>query len=95
MASAKWKELIGKPDKINDLILKTKADLKERSDNISYSWLQISYHLEREREDGGGVRLELDVQGQGDGGILNVAGQGRWGIFKIVQFSWTSYVYCH
>ena len=33
-ASAKWKEAKGKPDKINGLILKTKADLKERPDNI-------------------------------------------------------------
>ena len=34
LASAKWKEVYGKPDKINALILKTKADLKERPDNI-------------------------------------------------------------
>ena len=34
MASAKWKEVNRKPDKINELKLKTKADLKERLDNI-------------------------------------------------------------
>ena len=28
-ASAKWKEVKGKPGKINELVLKTKADLKE------------------------------------------------------------------
>ena len=33
-ASAKWKEVKGKPDKINELILKMKANLKEGSDNI-------------------------------------------------------------
>ena len=33
-ASAKWKEIKGKPDKINGLILKTKADLKEGPNNI-------------------------------------------------------------
>ena len=33
-ASAKWKEVKGKPDKINELILRTKADLKEGIDNI-------------------------------------------------------------
>ena len=34
LASAKWKEVNGKQDKINELILKTKTDLKERPDNI-------------------------------------------------------------
>ena len=33
-ASAKTKKVNGNPDKINELILKTKADLKERPDNI-------------------------------------------------------------
>ena len=33
-ASAKWKEVKGNPDKINELILKRKADLKEGLDNI-------------------------------------------------------------
>ena len=35
LASAKWQEVKGKPKKINELILKTKAELKERPDNIS------------------------------------------------------------
>ena len=34
LASAKWKEVNGKPDMINELTLKTKADLKERPDNM-------------------------------------------------------------
>ena len=34
VALAKWKKINGKPDKINELILKTKANLKERPDNI-------------------------------------------------------------
>ena len=33
-ASAKLKEVKGKPDKINELILKTKAKLEEGPDNI-------------------------------------------------------------
>ena len=33
-ASAKWKEVKGKPDKVNEMILKTKVDLKEGPDNI-------------------------------------------------------------
>ena len=51
----------GKPDKINELILKTKTDL----------------HEEPDIEDGSGC-LKLDVQGQGDGIILDVDGSG-WG----------------
>ena len=33
-ASAKYKQVKGKPHKINELILKTKADLNEGPDNI-------------------------------------------------------------
>ena len=33
-ASAKWKDVKGKSDKINELTLKTKGDLKEGPDNI-------------------------------------------------------------
>ena len=32
-ASAKWTKVKGKPDKINELILKTKADLKKGPDS--------------------------------------------------------------
>ena len=91
LASAKWKEVNGKPDKINDLILKTKADLRERPDkHISHPWIMFffwltGYHLEREGE--GGVRLKFDVQDQGGGRILDVAVQGGWGVLKIGQFS--------
>ena len=41
----------------------------------------------------GGVRLKLDDQVQGGGRILDVAGQVGWGVLKIEQFSWASYVY--
>ena len=41
----------------------------------------------------GGVSLELDVQGQGGGRILDVDGQGRLGVLKTGQISWTSYAY--
>ena len=40
MSSAKWKEFYGKSDKINELILKTKANLKERPDN-SHPWIMV------------------------------------------------------
>ena len=43
--------------------------------------------------EGGGNRLKLDVQGQEGGKILDVDGQGGWGVLIIRQFSWTSYVY--
>ena len=42
LASAKWKKFNGKPDRINELILKTKVDMKERPDNICFvllNWL--------------------------------------------------------
>ena len=48
----------------------------------------IDYHLERKRGEGDGVRMKLDVQGQGGGRILDVARQGvvlggleNWTIF--------------
>ena len=37
--------------------------------------------------------LKLDVQGQGDGKMFDVDGQAGWGVLKIRQFLWTSYVY--
>ena len=41
-----------------------------------------------------GVRLKLDVQGQGGGRLLDVDGQGGGGgVSKTGQFSWTLYVY--
>ena len=64
LASTKWKAVNGKPHKINESILKTKADLKKIPDSIS---------------EGGDVRLKLDDQCQG-GRILDVAGQGVGGL---------------
>ena len=48
-------------------------------------------HRMRGWKDGGdwAICLKLDVQGQEGGQILDVAG---WGVWKIIQFSWTSYV---
>ena len=37
--------------------------------------------------------MKLNVQAQGDERILDVDGQMVWGVLKIRQFSWTSYVY--
>ena len=34
----------------------------------------------------GGVHLKLDVQGQRDGRILDVDGQGRWDVKKLTIF---------
>ena len=39
------KEVKGKPDKINELMLKTKADLKEGPDNInSHLWIMFYFN---------------------------------------------------
>ena len=73
-------------NKINEFILKTKTDLKEGLDNrnrhplimFSFNWLIIIWRAE--------VRLKLDVQGQGGGRILDVDGQGRWGVLKLDNF---------
>ena len=54
---------------------------------LSFNWLVIIW---RGRGKGGGGAFV----GQGDGRILDVAGQGGWGVLKIDQFWWTSYVYC-
>ena len=40
-ASAKWKGVRGKPDKINELILKTKADLKEKEAKGLKRWAKF------------------------------------------------------
>ena len=91
MASAKWKEVNRKLDKINEL--KTKADLITLIVILGLFFLLIDWPSFRE---GGGIRLKLDVQGQGGGRMLDVAGQGGGGggrALKIGQFSWTSYVY--
>ena len=50
----------------------------------SYPWimffLMIGYYLER------GVRLKLDVQGQGGERVLDIDGQGGWGSWKLDNF---------
>ena len=40
-----------------------------------------------------GFRLKLDLQSLGGGRILDVDGQGEWGVMKLGQFSWMPYVY--
>ena len=84
MASVEWKEVNRKLDKINELILKTKADLKERPDNIIVilglcflliDWLSFG----KGGGGGGGESFKVDVQGQGGGRILDVAGKGGGG----------------
>ena len=88
LASAKWKEAIGKPDKINELILKTKADLKENSDNIIFilglcflliNWLSFGERTRGPRGGRGMICLKLlDVQGTWrDKGVR---GGGWWGL---------------
>ena len=43
------------------------------------NWLAIIWR-------GGGIRLKLDVQGEGGGRILDVAGKGGWGSWKLENF---------
>ena len=73
--------------------------MNEGPDNIivilGLCFLLIDW-LSFEEEGGGGaggVSLELDVQGQGGGRILDVDGQEDRFFLKIGKFSWTSYVY--
>ena len=71
------KRVKGKPDKINELILKMKTDMKKGM--IIYNnhrWIMftsLGFHLERD------VHLKLDVQGQGGRNILDLDGQGGEG----------------
>ena len=72
----KWKEVKGKQDKINGLIVKQKTtwtrDLKIYNSLpwiiFSFNWLVIIWRARR----GKGVRLKFDVQGQGGERILDV-----------------------
>ena len=86
-ASAKWKEVISNPYKINGLILKIKADLKEGPDNIRVilrlCFLFIDWSSFGK---GRGGHLKLAVQGQGGEKILDVDGQGGWGSWKLDNF---------
>ena len=40
-ASSKWKKVKGKPDKINELILKTKAGLKQKEAKGLQRWVKF------------------------------------------------------
>ena len=52
---------------------------------FSFNWLVIIWRVV--------FHLKLDVQGQRGKKNLDVDGQGGWGVLKIGQFWWTSYVY--
>ena len=43
--------------------------------------------------EGGIENNKIGRPGQGGRNILDLDGQGGWGVLKIKQFSWTSYVY--
>ena len=83
-ASAKWKEVKGKPAKINELILKTNVDLKEGTGNIivilRLCFLLIDWLITWRRW---WVHLKQDIQGRGGGSILDVDGR-VWTIFMDV-----------
>ena len=80
------KKVKGKPDKINELILKTNANLKEGPGKmivmlglcfLLIDWLSF--------EEGGGVCLKLDVQCQEGGqGVKWGGGLENWTIFMDV-----------
>ena len=69
LASAKLIKINGKPaDKINELILRTKANLKERPDNIQQSSLDyVFFSIEIGRPRSSGWK-NLEVAGQEGGG---------------------------
>ena len=60
---------------------------------IMFRFKRLVIIWRRQWEGGGGIRLKLEVLGQGSRRVLDLAGQGGWEILKIRQFSWTSYVY--
>ena len=78
------KRVKGKPDKINELILKMKTEMKKGM--IIYNthhWIMLTslgFHLERD------VHLKLDVQVQGGRNILDLDGQGGEGSWKLDNF---------
>ena len=56
-------------------------------------WFLLIDWLSFGQSDGEVVCLKLDVQGQRGGRILDVDGQGGWGVLKIGQVSLTPYGY--
>ena len=68
------KRVKGKPDKVNELILKMKTDMKKGM--IIYNthhWIMFTslrFHLDKD------VHLKLDVHGQRGGNILDLDRQG-------------------
>ena len=75
--SAKWKEVKGKSNKINELIIKRKGDLKEGITYNSHPWNVFSFNLLViiGRRGGGGRSLEI--------------GRPRWRRWKNFGRRWT------
>ena len=48
----------------------------------------LSHSLLERGKEGEGVRLKLNVQGQGGGKILDIEKTVGWGVLKIRKFSW-------
>ena len=74
-ASAKWKEVEGKLGKINELILKTKSDLKEGPNNIIIFIFGLCFLL-------------VDWLSFGEGGSFEIGGPRLRG-WKNVGLRWT------
>ena len=93
-AWAKWKKVIGKPEKIMELILKTNTDLKANlltynshpSIMISFNWLIIIWKWGR------GSMFEIGCSRSRGWKNFGRRWTREWGVIKIGQFSWTSYV---
>ena len=56
-------------------------------------WVVLIDWLSFGKGGGRGVRLELDVKGQGGGRMLDIARQGEWGVSKLHHF-YRRHVYC-
>ena len=84
-ASAKWKEVKEKPDNINELILKTKADNSHPWIIYFFNWLVIIWRR--------GVMWNWMSKIKGVKSFERKWTRGVGGVMKIGQFSWMSYLY--
>ena len=77
----------GKPDKINELILKTKTDPEEGPDNLnSHPWIMFSFNWWFINWRGGGGSFEIGHPRSRGQRILDVDGQGDEGSWKLDNF---------